>query len=210
MQHQWGHRSGAGKYINSTFGPNTEVFGSPTISYSVLLDRAMVFGGQIMNSNISEDAIFNGSRLIHTVMRHRSVMADQACAFNSYLGDEARVLDKGSVSGVIMTGHATVCGTGIVIGGSRHLILSGHDYIDRGVWFRRPATFISSEGRVVTENVGQLVTVGCTTNTVEKWLGGAGRRYGKIVGMTKAEIDEVQGYVEQLRDMKAGTYYDMK
>jgi hypothetical protein len=213
MRHQFGHRSGEGTYINSSFGEAAEIYGSPLIENSYI-HSGKVFSGVIKESGMQGDAIFNGGHLIHSVMTDQSLVAGDVYAFNSQLWHNSRLLDRANINGVHLLNEAMVCGTGMVIGYTpesdyKPLVLKEYDFIDRGTWYRRPRTYVVEGGWVVTENVGQLVTVSCTTNTIEKWLGGAGRRYGRFVGMAPETIDEIQGHVEAIRDLKSRPDYDM-
>lgn len=207
--HQWGHRSERGIYINNAFGKEAEIFGSPFIKNSMIMG-GKILGGRLVNCLMDGEPIFNGREAYSVELHDKAMMIDHTYAWNSQLWGESRLLDKAHISAVSMFDNATVCGTGIVIGTSKtNVVLNGYDYIDRGIWYRKPVTYICESGFVVTENVEQLVTVSCTTNTVAKWLGGAGRRYGRILGLSESEIDEIQTYVSMIRNLKNSEGYDM-
>lgn len=209
MKHQFGHRSEGGKYDNNnTFSDKAEVYGSPVIKDSQILG-GKIFGGEIYESTIKDEAIVSGSpHIIKTSVMNSAIIADQGSAYGSVIMGNARLLDKGSVNGVLMRDNAMVCGTGMVIG-QPEMVLEEWDYVDRGIWYRRPVTYISKSGFVITENVGHLVTVSCTTNTVSKWLGGAGRRYGQLVGLEEGEIHDMLDAIDSISRLKQQSDYDM-
>lgn len=220
MIHQWGHRSGKGKYENTKFSENAEVYDSPTI------EDSLIYGGKIFNSPIIENssmsgypticgetkivnshvsgfAFVNDALIVNSTISDGAIVAGGSVLYSDISGS-AKVLDKAVVVHCEVDAFSIVCGDAIVRGTeSNPVILLGHDYLDSGDWYRPPVTFAASSGFIVSEATGRDVVISCTKASVEKWLDrGAGRRYGKMVGMSPEEIDEVQYYTEVIRDLK--------
>jgi hypothetical protein len=203
MKHQFGHRSGSGDYQDVSWGENAETYGSPIIKKSSIAG-GKVFGGYIENSKLFNEVIVSGSPAItDSIVMHRAIVSDHAKCRNSILTDESRLIDYAMVNHVIMKEFAVIGGKAVVVGvHDERLVIGSYMNIDRGVWFKAPMHFVCSSGFVVTESIDNLVNVSCTTNTIEKWLGGAGRRYGKLVGLDEKQSDEIIGYIEEIRDFK--------
>lgn len=217
--HRWGHRSTNG--VNNVFGAEAEVYGKPDIRDS------RIASGQIFNSSIITDSTVAGSVVIgpyaivtrssvlgnsrvidnalieNSTVSGNAVICGRAQAFSSDITDNAKVYDNARVQRVRMFGDAIVCGTAIVSAPEGVVLDLGYGvFLDRGLWHRAPLLFHTSTGRTVVESSDNLVNIGCVTNTSDKWLGGAGDRYGRLMGMSKEEIDEVRYYVEILEQEK--------
>lgn len=213
MKHVFGHRSGKGTYDAVDWGAGeAEVYGSPTIINSSVL-RGKVFDTvTILNSEVcgprddldfEEPTISGKSIVVNSKIFDGVVLADEAIVNNSLLYGASKVIENGNIRWCNMHDNAIVAGDAVVSGTEYSPVFLRHDvYIDRGFWNRAPLSFSCKSGYVVTESVDNLVNVSCTTNTIDKWLSGAGRRYGRILNMAEKEIDEIQGYVEMIRDFK--------
>lgn len=212
--HQWGFRSGTGDYRGSEFSEDAEIHGSPEIT------DCLIYGGNIFGTPTLRDSSLIGNPFISgkcgiidsDVMgcskitdlavsvnsKHSglSVLADKAIVFNSWLSGNCKVLESSVVNKCDISGNAVVCGNAVVMGCE----LDGYMFLDRGLWERPPLSFICSSGLVVNESVFGYVNVSCITNKIEKWLGGSGDRYGKLLGMSSFELEEVRYYVKLVRD----------
>lgn len=62
-----------------------------------------------------------------------------------------------------------------------------------------PVSLVSSGGDIITDAPHKQVTVNCVTNSYEKWLGEAGRRYGRLNGYTKEQMDEIEKLVRFIK-----------
>lgn len=220
MIHQFGHRSGRGSYENTKFSSSAEVYDAPKIKDSLIyggriFDTAKIKNSSvsgyatisgdsyISNSHVSGFALVNNSYLLNSVVSGGAIISGGQ-VFSSEVSDSAKILDKAHLWFCRMDKFAIVCGNARVKGREDNpVILTEHDYLDSGDWYRPPVTFAASSGFIVSEATGRDVVISCTKASVEKWLDrGAGRRYGKMVGMSPEEIDEVQYYTEVIRNLK--------
>lgn len=221
MSHNWGLRSGKGTYKNSQFSRYFEAFGAPRIIGSHCLG-GQVFGEPVITNTymdgipvvqgeaeITDSVILGSAKIIGSPVLTDSsvadfgVVADHAFLFQSDVAGNARVLDHAVLKNTMVTGNALIKGSAQIVGPKDGILEIGEYIIlDRGLWTRAPIHFICNSGYSVTESENEYVTVSCTTNTTKKWLSGAGRRYGKLMGMTEEEIDEVQYYVEAIAKEK--------
>lgn len=203
-KHQFGHRSEKGTYTNTNFSEEAEIYGSP------ILENCSIRGGKVLGQSILRASSMSDSpmvtdqaEVINSHLYGRAMVADQSRVVSSVVADDAKVLDHARVDFTVMFDHSIVCGTGIVMGSLFSVVsLNGYAYIDRGVWTRPPITYITKAGFIVNENIDDLVTVSCTTSTCKKWLSGAGRRYGKLIGMSVEDIDEVEYWVKEIAKFK--------
>lgn len=220
MIHQFGHRSGRGTYENTKFSSNAEVYDAPKIKDSLIyggriFDTARIRNSSvagyatisgnswITNSHVSGLALVNNSNVYYSVVSGGAIISGGQVR-DSEVSDSAKVLDLAVISHCRVDRFSIVCGTATVVGSRENpVILTEHDYLDSGTWYRPPVTFAASSGFIISEATGRDVVISCTKASVEKWLDkGAGRRYGKMVGMSPEEIDEVQYYTEVIRDLK--------
>lgn len=229
MIHQFLQRSGAGEYENCKFGTQTvEIFDNPKMKNS------LIYGGQFFDSPNIEDSTFGGfcrvSGRPHVARSHISgtaqvsgfaivrdsvlyenaVVTKSSRIIDSWVGDNARVMDGAWVVHADLREQAMVCGTAHVIGHpDEPLIIGGWAFICEGTWIRPPVHYVTSSGFVVTESVGRNISIGCITNTVEKWQSGAGEKYGKLVGLDKHQIAEIEYFVNEIAYLKNSEGYDM-
>lgn len=214
VNHIWGARSVQG--VNNQFGQDAQVYGTPTIKDSRMLMGRVFDTADIENCTISGDIMIFGSPiLINTVVIGKSVVGGQACLNSCTVSDmalvyenahlqnchvvgNARIHGEADVRNAMIGGEAIIKGTAKIFGQEGGVLeIGGYVYLDRGIWNRAPLHFVcEASGLVVTESEGEQINVNCTTNTAKKWLNGAGRRYGKILGMTPAECDEALYYIE--------------
>lgn len=198
VNHQWGLLSNDGTYENCVFSEEFETYGKIQIKNSECL------GGKVMGNSLIADSILTGTPIISGAnVIKRSVVADRAVVQGMcYLEDsvvmaDARVYGSASATHVLIGDDAIVCGTAVIIGSLNNPIdIVGHCFVDRGVWYRAPLHYVCKSGLVVAESAHGLVNVNCITNKPSKFLSKYGRAYGKKLGMTEEEIDEVQHYVE--------------
>jgi NDP-sugar pyrophosphorylase family protein len=213
VNHLWGMRSTNG--INNQFGESVEIFGKPAIRDSRIIYGTITGYGIIDNSIISGNVNISGSPIIkNTVIMGNAIISDTCTLTSSCVADTAVVTDMATVEmsdifgnckvsekaylrSVRLTDHVIIKGDARVVGVEGGILhIGGYVFIDRGTWRRAPLHFVSSCGLVVTESIDNLININCITNDVRKILGPGGRRYGRIMGMTPEEIDEVQGYAE--------------
>lgn len=214
VNHVWGARSVDGE--NNQFSQYAQVFGKPVIRNSRVM-AGRIFNEPYINNCtlVGESLIFNSPRLDNTVVIDTPVIAGKAYLDKCTVAGNAVVLDNVSARNCMIMGKARISGNAIlenaaigdevIIKGTAHikglaggvLEIEGYVFLDRGVWTRAPLHYVCHKsGLVVTESEGELVNINCTTNTAKKWLNGAGRRYGKMLGMTPEELDEVDHYTE--------------
>lgn len=216
VNHIWGIRTTSGD--NNQFGPEAEVFGEPDIKdsriiYGRIMNKACVYGSLVSgNVLIAGDAVVNYStifgsatingdvRLLESSVCDTAVVTDQAVVIRSDVMGNSRVFGNAYVKNARLKDEVIIRGNARLIGDEGSIVeVGGYVFIDRGVWNRAPLHYVCHlSGLVVNESEGDLVNVNCTTNTVKKWLSGAGRRYGTRLGMTSEELDEVQYYVETI------------
>lgn len=228
-EHRFLQRSGNGEYINSKFSSEVEIFDTPKITDSLVYGGGQIFDSPnilrstldgfyrisgrpfIRDSHVSGTAqIMGNPSILNTVISGNTIVKNSIVK-NSFVEDNSRLLDKTSIEFCDISDNAVVCGTAAVLGKDEDRIkLFGWDYIEEGLWTRRPMVFIASSGFVVSESINRNVIISCTNNTVEKWLDkSAGRRYGKLVGLNNYQIDELEWYVLQIRKFKDSKDYDM-
>jgi hypothetical protein len=228
MRHQWGFRSQYGEYGHSKFSEEAEIFGSPRIWDSLIYGFGQIFdnasvqwssvsgyprisgNAQVIHSHVSGIAQVSGNATVYySIISDYAVVADKTLCVKSEVSDRSRILDKARVNNCLVKDFATVMGTAHVIGTRNNpIILDGHCFVDEGVWYRKPITFVCSSGFVVSESVGRKVVVSCTKADVDNWLSGKGRRYGKRIGLTPSQIDEIEYYVEVTRTIKNQKGYE--
>lgn len=202
VNHQWGLLSNDGRYDNCSFWQEFETYGAPNLSNTKCL------GGQIFGNTLIEDSVVVGTPIIAgaNVIR-RSVVADKSvvqgmCHLeDSVVMGKSRVYGSAALTHTLVTDNAIVCGTAVIVGSEKNQIdITGYCYVDRGVWYRAPIHYVCTSGLVVTESADGLVNVNCITNKPSKFLSKYGRAYGKKLGMTEEEIDEVQYYVAKIEE----------
>lgn len=190
-----------------------QVFGSPMILNSSISGYPRISGRPTINrSHISGTAQVLGMPYIkHSVLSGNCVVNGNPTIYSSEVGDNARILDNSALWFCRVTGNAMVTDTAKLVGTEDSPIeLSNWDYVCEGRWTRRPLNYVASSGFVVSESVGRKVVINCTNNTVEKWLNrGAGRRYGRLVGLTNEQTDEIQYLVEQIKRVKDVKGYEV-
>lgn len=203
-KHQFGHRSEKGTYIDTKFSENAEIYGSPVLQ-GCNIQGGRVFGqSSLYLSNMTgSPMVTDQAQVINSHLYGRAIVADQSRVISSVIADDSKVLDHARVDFAVMFDHSIVCGTGIVMGSPFSVVsLNGYAYVSEGVWTRPPITYITKAGWIINESIGDRVTVSCTTNSVHKWLSGAGRRYGKLIGMQPEDIDEVEHWVQEIARFK--------
>lgn len=94
----------------------------------------------------------------------------------------------------------------IFISDNAVLLFNGYtSYQNRSVILRNnlykqfPNSVISSGGDIITDAPNKEVTVNCITNDYEKWLGRAGRKYGRLNGYTEEQMDEIDRLVRFIK-----------
>jgi uncharacterized protein YuzB (UPF0349 family) len=230
MIHQFLQRSGDGEYINTKFAPHSvEIFDSPKF------ENCLVYGGQFFDSPTCKDSSFNGfcrvsgrpdirrshvsgtaqingfSRVVDSVVSGNAVVTKNAQVRSSEISDNSRILEDAYVENCAVSEQAMICGKAVVVGkGPEKMVINGWTYISEGWWHRPPMSFVCQSGYVVTESIERNISIGCITNTVEKWKSGAGEKYGKLLGLDKSGIDEIRYYVNEIEIRKNQPDYDMR
>lgn len=156
--------------------------------------------GIYLNSSISSDSIVTGKpRIEDSIIKGRSVISDKSLirgsiVFDSIVSDETLLRNCAVINSTILN-DATIYGF-------NERIFIKDSIIVEGTWFRPPITYTLPTGWIITESIDDRVTVSCTTNKIDKWLSGAGARYGKLVGMSQDEIDVCLFYIRQIKEIK--------
>lgn len=204
-----------GEYKECRFTPEFEGFGGRATD-------SLLYGGQLFNGNLI-NCTMSGFPIVSTLSaRHthisgharvigntsigRSVISDMAVVsgkaiYGSELYGNSMVLDEADVSFCILEDFAVVCGNAVVVGDVKNpMVLSGYTYIHTGLWLRPPRTEVAwKSGIIVSECKNGKVNVGCICNTPEKFLGGAGDRYGLMLGLNGDQLDEVREIVRNFK-----------
>lgn len=223
VNHLWGMRSVNG--TDNQFGTTAEVYGVPEIEnsrviygrvmneakvYDSLVSGNVLIGGEalVSRSMVLGNAIINGEAVVtSSSVCDNAVVTDRAAVELSDILGNSRVFENAYVKNARLKDEVIIRGEGRLIGVEGGIIeVGGYVFIDRGTWRRAPLHYVTSCGLVVVESVDNLVNISCITNDVRKILGKAGTRYGKIMGMTNEEIQEVQ-YCTELIAKETGKCY---
>ena len=219
VEHIWGIRSTDGH--NNNFHEDVEIYGNPEMHDNLFV------GGKVFGPAIIKNSIIGGNTLIsgEVTVFNSTLMGDckltgYATVQKSCISDQATITDVATVINSMVMGDAKIfgrahvenalIGPGVIIKGDASIIgpekgmlqLVGHMIIEAGEWTRPPISFATSSGLVVTEAHDNQVKVNCQTATIERWLGGAGDRYGKQLGMTDSERKETLDLIRLIGEMK--------
>lgn len=228
MEHIFAHRSGQGIYENCKFAKGVEIFDTPKMYDSLIYGGQTFDSPNIVNSSLASycringrprirDSHVSGTAQIYGMPQiYNSVIAGNALIgkdvgihFSEILGN-ARILDKARVIDAVITGNAVVCESANVWGKHESpLEIGGYTYISEGTWLRPPLVLETDFGFAIVESINRNVHIGCITNTVEKFLSGAGDRYGHLLGLDKSQVDMLRYGVQYMKDMKDRPDYDM-
>lgn len=219
VEHIWGIRSTDG--TNNNFHEDVEIYGTPVlfsnlfvggkifgnvaISHSIVGGNALVTG----EANINFSTLMGDCKVIGDVTIEKScvsdqaVISDQATVINSMVMGDAKIFGRAHVENALIGPGVIIKGDASIIGPEKGMLqLVGHMIIEAGEWTRPPISFATSSGLVVTEAHDNQVKVNCQTATIDRWLGGAGDRYGKQLGMTDSERKETLDLIKLIGDMK--------
>jgi len=211
MNHQFVRLSEETKHLRSKFSDNFESFGKcrfedsllygGLVSESVITDSSSSSYPLITNSTVIKSHIgglsFIGHSKVAKFFSTGKIRVVNSFGIDVWMEDFS-IVENAKVFHTLLQDNATVKGGKVVGKRDEKIILGGSTVIDRGVWKVAPLNYTSPNGISITENVGNLVTVSCITNTCEKWLGGAGRRYGRMLGFTKEDTDFIEDRVYQI------------
>ena len=217
MKHEWGFRTTKG--IGNKFSEEFEVYGKP------VLENNLLYGGQVFDTANIQNSSMNGFPVItgnprilsshisglskvsgrtgiyYSVLAESAVVADRGFVLSSEVRDSARVTEMGRISDVILCEGAVISGDAQVLGTEREpLWIGGNTFLNMGVWSKAPISFDCESGFTVTESIKGYVSVGCITNKIDKFIGGAGRKYIKMLGFTDSDADEIYYYVMKVKE----------
>lgn len=200
MKHTFGLRSGKGVYEEVVFGNTLEILGAPKIYKSQVLSGLILGSPVIELSKMDGDmpVIADYASVYMSRVMDTSRVVGNASVIGSSIYNDARVFENAVVHNSCISEHAVIRGTATIL----FCEINGWADIHEGIWARPPLHFVATGGWSITEGIDDKVTVSCTSNKISKWLSGAGRRYGKLVGMPKEQIDEVQHWVEVIAKAK--------
>lgn len=215
VNHSWGMRSTSGD--DNQFGQMAEVYGNPSMR------GTQMYAGQVFGTASIQDSFIGGypvvcgspfigssvvdehARIIghpwvqKSTVKGTAVVTDNATLIGAHVSDNARVMGTARVEYAMVADQAIITGTARVKGlRDSFLVIGGYIFLDRGEWTRAPLHYVCRSGLVVTESADGLVNVNCITNKPEKFLSKACDEYGRRLGMTIEEIQEVQYYVEKI------------
>lgn len=219
VEHIWGIRSTDG--ANNNFHEDVEIYGNPEMHYNLFV------GGKVFGPAIIRNSIIGGNTLIagEVTVFNSTLMGDckvtgYASVQKSCISDQATITDVATVYNSMVMGDAKIfgrahvenalIGPGVIIKGDASIIgpekglaeFTGYMIIEAGEWTKPPISFTTSSGLIVTEAVDNQVKVNCTTGPIDKWLGGAGDRYGKQLGMSDDERKETLDLIRLIGEMK--------
>lgn len=69
------------------------------------------------------------------------------------------------------------------------------------VYYEVPESITSSWGDIITDAPNDEITVNCITNKYQKWLGKAGRKYGRMNGYTEEHMNEIEQLIKQVKKL---------
>jgi hypothetical protein len=210
----FGYRDSQVKVTESKIGGDTTIIGPSYIDKSIIADNADIIKSSIYDSNV-----VSYSTVLSSVMLHSHV-SGQAKVFNSKLYksvvcENAKVIDANldlatveggamvigaEVKGVTVRDEAVVSGIDTKVEGD--FTLDGGMIIHSGLWTRAPKILYAKLSRyTVQECVNGNIHINCTCNTPEKWLGGAGLRLGRMMGLNPEQSHEIIGLIRIMRDL---------
>lgn len=219
VEHIWGIRSTDG--TNNNFHEDVEIYGSPSL-FSNLFVGGKIFGPVAIshsivggNTLVAGEANINFSTLMgdckvmgyvtidKSCISDQAVITDEATVINSMVMGDAKIFGKAHVENALIGPGVIIKGDASIIGPEKGLVeFTGHMIIEAGEWTKPPISFTTSSGLIVTEAVDNQVKVNCTTGPIDKWLGGAGDRYGKQLGMTDNERKETLDLIRLIGEIK--------
>lgn len=141
-----------------------------------------------------EPNIWNSKILGNSVISDRVSMID-CIIYNSIISDDVVLKD-------CIVINSTITGSTVITGKYEAKLVVKDSILVEGIWNRNPISYTLPTGWTITESINDRVTVSCTTNKIDKWLSGAGARYGKLVGMSQDEIDVCLFYIRQIKEIK--------
>lgn len=155
--------------------------------------------GVYENSTFSPLSTATGSPvIINSHILGNSVVSDKAEVLNSIVLNSI-IADNAVIENVIMIG-CTVVGSARVL--CKDTTTIQNCIIEEGFWHRSPISYTLPTGVTITEGIDDKVVVDCTNNRISKWLGGAGRIFGRIKGYTEEEMDMIEYYIKQIEEIK--------
>ena len=219
VEHIWGIRSTDG--TDNNFHEEVEIYGEPILTNNIFTGGKIFGEVVITGSMIGGNTVVAGKvQILDSNIMGNSMVMENCWVWKSHLSDSVVVTDRASVKNSVLYGDARVfgeatvknaiLGPGVIIKGTAKVIGPEKGFIhfnkpmtlDRGEWSRPPISFTTSSGLIVTESIDDMVKVNCQTAPVSKWLGGAGDRYGKQLGMTDEERRETLDLVKIIGEMK--------
>ena len=211
-EHQFVRLSEKTKHFKTKFSENFQSFGKCNFENSLL------YGGMVIDSNLYNSMTNNfpyvvNSTLVNSYVGSLAKVVGSKHGLSRFTGSSVStnsmgadiwmydfsILENAKAYHVILKDSAVIKGGSVVGTRAKRIELGGSTTIDRGKWTVAPLNYTTPSGISITENVGNLVTVGCITNTCEKFLGGAGKRYAKIVGSSD-EVDFIRTAVKEIYD----------
>lgn len=207
-EHQFGYRSGEGDYTGSTFGTDAIVIAKNDIKFSAVTGFAKLIGNNrltncsVVGNSVLCDTESEGGHFVDTVS-HYNIVKKSLLEYNTIVWSriENCYLKHSIIDNCVLQ---DVTGKDVQLKNCqvKDCVLPLNCIIEEGIWTRPPLTFTCKSGFVVCEGIEDKVIVSCTNNKIDKWLSGAGRRYGRTLGLKEEEIDEIENYVRIIRDSK--------
>ena len=209
----FGYRSNTTRLFGQNkLGPNTSVYGDSSIVDSLIYDSAEIYNSGVHSSSVAgnakviessiSDSHISGLSMIAKSKTLSCKMFDSSRAYNTTMVEvtmEGRsIISGGAVTGANLKDEAHVCG-GYVYRWEEEVVLDGKMFIHKGIWNRAPLILYATlSDYTVQECVNGKIHINCTCNTIEKWLGGAGVRYGRMMGLNDTQVQEIEYLTKEM------------
>lgn len=210
----FGYRDSRVKVTNSKIGGDTTIIGPSYITDSSISDDADVITSSIYDSYIAGYATIVSSALNHSHVSghgkiiHGKMYKSCLCEGAKVNGGElnnatvygrSMVIDA-TINGAVVRDEAIVSGVNTVVEGD--IVIDGGMILHSGIWTRAPKILYAKlSNYTVQECVDGKIHINCTCNTPAKFLGGAGRRYSRMMGLTEEQTDEIESLTRMMRDL---------